>query len=277
MLIQGTINARDVHKTYVYGLFDNGKLVFCDGATLPEIFTLKNARFAGNFKPTCNYNIVVFESADNEIEAQNKRLKYIRHYLGDKMPEINFEKAKTRTKVLCKETGQIFESPYDVCKKLGLNAGLVYPHLAGDRAHQSVKGYHYIYVYPETPERACEKPVVVSYQGGLVVDDVLYTKPVAIEYAKRLGGDHTLTTTECYVMKVLLSIEEIFQHYKEGETCEKLSLLEAERWCKLQAVVGLLPKGVSDEISRLIPSDEVYASLIEQGKQDFSDFEREIK
>lgn len=136
-------------KYFVYGVYDNvGKVKFIWYDRLCDIITLKSLKKTDYFNPNIIYEIYLIKYFDNKIDAENALSKIIdESELEGKTPPYNlkFRNYSNRYRILCIETGFIYNSALETARIMGLSTSALSAHLNRQTGYKTIKGFRFIY------------------------------------------------------------------------------------------------------------------------------------
>ena len=137
------------NKIWVYGVYDGDKLVFMWYDKLADIISMKSLRKASLFNSNKPYTFALLSGHNNRIEAENSLVVWLnKSELEGRTPEYNlhFRNYKNNLRIVCLQTGDIFNTSAEACKLLGLSTIALCNHLARRAGFRSVKGLIFEYI-----------------------------------------------------------------------------------------------------------------------------------
>lgn len=136
-------------KTWVYAVYDNNKLVFMWYDRLSDIIAMKSISKTEGYDINKPYTFVLLSAHKNRIEAENSLIVWLnKSELEGKTPEYNthFRNYNNNQRIVCLQTGDIFNTAAEACKLLGLSTSAMCNHLARRVGFRSVKGLIFEYI-----------------------------------------------------------------------------------------------------------------------------------
>lgn len=119
------------------------KFMWCDKMT--DIVNFKTLKKCFDYDPNLTYEIEFLARTNNRIEGDNKLNNLIR--LNGKTPPYNLRMVTygNRMRILCIDTGVIYQNAQEIIRQLGLNQSVLSNHLNRRPGYRTVKGYRFIY------------------------------------------------------------------------------------------------------------------------------------
>lgn len=152
------------HFISYYIVDKKDELIYAGVGKLPEIIKLNNIR--KYLKSDQNYNVVLNDYFPYHYQARNDVDSVIHSYLGDKLPEINWDMTLDKaTNIVCVETGQTFKNQSELALTLNISTAMVSNHLNDRCCSKSIKGLHYVYGKPREvyqPSTTTSVPLILS-------------------------------------------------------------------------------------------------------------------
>ena len=142
--------SKDMTRLHIYAVVDmeTNDLLFMSKDTLHDIVSLKPLLKFSSFDKSKTYRVIILDSAGvNAFDTHNKFSKWLTKICGypAKLPKFNnyLYTNKSRAKIRCIETGQIFNTGQEVAKIFGTSPSNLSNHLHGKPGFKSVKGFRF--------------------------------------------------------------------------------------------------------------------------------------
>lgn len=143
-----TIRPEENRNYYLYSIKNSaGEIIFIGADRLVDIVTFRQVLPAKIFDKKAIYTIEIYTNHVDRLNAMNHMAKLTRLLCGDKIPILNSNIRKQKVgRILCSETGVIYNSQSEVCRALHIDAPRLSKHLSGEKGHRSIKGLSFVRV-----------------------------------------------------------------------------------------------------------------------------------
>lgn len=136
-------------KIWVYAVYDGNDLVFMWYDRLADIISMKSLMRTNGFDRNKPYTYVLLSGHNNRIDAENSLVVWLnKSELKGKTPCYNFKfrNYNNNQRIVCLQTGDIFNTAKEACMLLGLSTSALCNHLAKRAGFRSVKGLTFDYI-----------------------------------------------------------------------------------------------------------------------------------
>lgn len=128
----------------------SGGIEFIGCGTMPEIVSMRAIKNNKFFNPSAVYEFCILynQHFKRRIDALNALGTAIRAIHGG-TPRMNLYSRDYNNdkRIVCLQTGEIFNSASDICRKYEINPGQLSAHIRGVHGYKTVKGMTFVYEY----------------------------------------------------------------------------------------------------------------------------------
>ena len=144
MLFNIPLRSDFADKYWGYKVYDDkNELVFIWYDKLSDIVEMKSIKKCDQYNPSIIYNYYLVESYNNRLDAENGLNKLITG--GTPRYNLRFRLYGAKYRILCIETGIVYNSSTEICSMFNVSPSALSKHLNRKVGYKSVKGFRFIY------------------------------------------------------------------------------------------------------------------------------------
>lgn len=127
------------NKYFVYSYRgQNGELLYIGVDKIEDILKMRRIKTFSGFDPSEKITVEVYESYEARYKGQES-VKKLKTMLG----ECKYDRGD---KVMCVETGQVFDTAYEACKFIKTTPTRMSCHLKGRKGFKTIFGKTFVYI-----------------------------------------------------------------------------------------------------------------------------------